>query len=478
MTELSLLTVTQLTQCYADGSVSPVEATEAALDAIAAYDPDVHAFVLVDPEGARRAAVSSERRWQEGQQLGPWDGIPTSVKDILLSKGWPTLRGSTLIDEAGPWSEDAPSVARLREAGVTFLGKTTTPEFAWKGVTDSIRHGHTGNPWGADLTCGGSSGGSATAVGLGMGAWSVGTDGGGSVRIPAAFTGTVALKPTYGLMPMYPPSPFGTLSHGGPMTRTVADAAVMLDVLTGFDARDWSAMPTPSGTFAVDTVDREPRLDGMKIAFSPTLGYVNNDPEIERAVRAAAVVLAEAGAVVDEVDPGFADPLDAFEVLWFTGAGKVLAAYGPHAIDQVDPGLRDGVMEFSGATAGDYLDATAVRMELGMTMSRLHETYDVLVTPTMPMAAFPVGQAAPDGWPNQRWTTWTPYTFPFNMTQQPALSLPCGFTDAGLPIGLQVVGPRHGDATVLRVGHAYERRTPWHQATPLLIARASAPTSS
>ncbi len=192
--------------------------------------------------------------------------MPTSIKDILLTEGWPTLRGTHLIDESGPWPEDAPSVARLREAGVVMIGKTTTPEFAWKGVTDSARHGVTGNPWGPELTSGGSSGGSATAVGLGMGAWSVGTDGGGSVRIPAAFTGTVALKPTYGLVPVYPPSPFGTLSHVGPMTRSVADAAAMLDLLTGFDPRDWSAMPTPSSSF-VGGLDGG--VEGLRIAFSP-----------------------------------------------------------------------------------------------------------------------------------------------------------------------------------------------------------------
>ena len=203
-------------------TISPVEATEAALDAIDSYDDRVNAFVLVDREGALAAAKESEARWHSGEPLGPGDGVPTSIKDALWTRGWPTLRGSTLIDAAGPWDEDAPCVARLRETGAVILGKTTTPEYSWKGVTDSLRHGATGNPWDPAMTSGGSSGGSATAVGLGMGAWSVGTDGGGSVRIPAAFTGTVALKPTYGLIPFYPPSPFGTLSHAGPMTRTRA----------------------------------------------------------------------------------------------------------------------------------------------------------------------------------------------------------------------------------------------------------------
>lgn len=208
----------ELVEGYRRRTLSPVEVTQAALDAIDTYDQRVNAFVLVDAEGALAAAKQSEARWHSGTPLGPGDGVPTSIKDALWTRGWPTLRGSSLIDAAGPWEEDAPCVARLRETGAVLLGKTTTPEYSWKGVTDSPRHGVTGNPWDPTKTSGGSSGGSAAAVGLGMGPWSVGTDGGGSVRIPAGFTGTVALKPTYGLIPLYPPSPFGTLSHAGPMT--------------------------------------------------------------------------------------------------------------------------------------------------------------------------------------------------------------------------------------------------------------------
>ncbi|MGH3322718.1 MAG: amidase, partial [Streptosporangiaceae bacterium] len=397
----------------------------------------------------------------------PADGVPTAIKDIFLTEGWPTLRGTRLIDEAGPWPEDAPCVARLREGGAVFLGKTTTPEFAWKGVTDSLRHGATGNPWGAGLTAGGSSGGSATAVGLGMAAWSVGTDGGGSVRIPASFTGTVAHKPTYGLVPLYPASPFGTLAHAGPMTRSVADAATLLDVLTGFDPRDWSAMPTPAGSF-LDGLDDG--VEGLRVAFSPTLGFGRNDPEVEMAVRAAVSVLAGAGAQVEEVDPGFADPVDAFDVLWSAGAAKVLEHYGDEALDRVDPGLAACVARGRSLTASQFLDATAVRMDLGLRMGRFHQTYDVLLTPTVPIPAFAAGQEVPQGWPSERWTSWTPYTYPFNMTQQPALSVPCGFTAAGLPVGLQIVGPRHGDSVVLRAGRAYEQATTWTEAVPALAS--------
>ncbi|GAB3819460.1 amidase [Kribbella italica] len=459
------MTAVELVEGYRRKTISPVEATQEALDAIDRYDERVNAFVLVDREGAMAAAKESEARWHTGEPLGPGDGVPTSIKDALWTKGWPTLRGSHLIDEAGPWDEDAPAVARLRETGAVILGKTTTPEYSWKGVTDSIKYGATGNPWDPTKTSGGSSGGSATAVGLGMGAWSVGTDGGGSVRIPAAFTGTVALKPTYGLIPLFPPSAFGTLSHAGPMTRTVRDNAALLDVIAGFDSRDWSAMPTPTSSF-LDGIDDG--VAGLRIGFSPDLGFVDNHPEVDAAVRAAVEVLQAAGAEVSEVDPGFDDPIDAFNVLWFSGAAKLLQAYGEAVGDQVDPGLRRTAEAGAHFTASDFLDATATRMELGRLMGLFHRRYDVLLTPTLPLPAFAVGQDVPDGSPSPDWTSWTPYTYPFNLTQQPALSVPCGFTSEGLPIGLQIVGKRHADGLVLRVGQAYQSATAWHTRVPSL----------
>ncbi len=466
--DLTRLQGVELVALYRSGELSPVEATEAALAAIDRYDEQVNAFVLVDAEGAMTAAKESAARWQTGEPLGPGDGVPTSIKDALWTKGFPTLRGSTLIDEGQAWEEDAPCVARLRETGAVIIGKTTTPEYSWKGVTDSYRYGVTGNPWDPGMTSGGSSGGSATAVGLGMGAWSIGTDGGGSVRIPAAFTGTVALKPTYGLVPLFPASAFGNLSHAGPMTRTVRDNAAMLDVVSGFDSRDWSAMPTPSRSFLAGLDDG---VAGLRVGYSRNLGFVENEPEVEALVSAAVARLAAAGAEVTEVDPGFADPLEAFNVLWFSGAAKVLEGYGEAVDDRVDAGLRRTAAAGSAYTVSDYLDATAVRAELGLLMGRFHAQYDVLVTPTLPLAAFPVGQDVPDGWPSPEWTSWTPYTYPFNLTQQPALSVPCGLTSAGLPVGLQIVGPRHADALVLRVGQAYQAATDWHLRQPSVGAR-------
>ena len=452
--ELSALTAAELAAGYRSGAFTPIDATRSVLDAIEEHDPALNAFVRVDADGALAQAAASTERWRAERPLGPADGTPTSIKDILWTQGLPTVRGTWLIDEAGPWPDDAPAVARLRAAGAVLIGKTTTPEFAWKGVTDSIRHGSTGNPWDPRTTSGGSSGGAAAAVASGMGPWAVGTDGGGSVRIPASFTGTVTMKPTYGLIPLYPASPFGTLSHAGPMARSVADTAALLDVITGPDSRDWSAMPTPSTSFLSGLEDG---VEGLRIAFSPTLGYVKNDPEVERLVRAAVDLLAEQGARIEEVDPGFTDPVEAFDVLWFCGAAKVVDAYPPGAIERIDPLLREGIETKGRGSAADYLDATTVRMELGRVMGRFHETYDLLVTPTMPITAFERGLQVPEGWPSQWWPSWTPFTYPFNMTQQPAASVPCGTTAAGLPVGLQIVGARHDDARVLRAARAYER---------------------
>ncbi len=468
MSGLRWMTQAELQRDYATGALSPLEVCEEALQAVDRQDEAVNAFVSVHPEEARAAALAAHHRWRAGAPLGPADGIPTSVKDIFLTRGHPTLRGSTLVPHEGTWVEDAPAVARLREGGAVLIGHTTLPEFAWKGTTDSIRHGVTTNPWETTLTAGGSSGGSAAAVALGMGTWSIGTDGGGSVRIPAAFTGTVALKPTQGRVPLWPPSPYGTLAHAGPMTRTVRDTATLLDVIGVPDPRDWTHLPATGSAGA----ELGPSIAGLRVAYSPALGWseqVAVDPEVATRVEGALRVLEDLGAQVEQVDPPLgplADLQHAFELLWFTGAGKVLRAYGDDALARVDPALAEQVRRYAGCSAQQYLDATALRMDLGRALGLWHQSHDVLVGPTMPTVAFPARQAAPTGWPSLLWTSWSPFTYPFNMTGQPALSLPCGFTTGELPVGLQIVGARHTDPTVLRVAHAYEQATDWHTQHP------------
>jgi aspartyl-tRNA(Asn)/glutamyl-tRNA(Gln) amidotransferase subunit A len=461
------LSMTELLAGYRSGELSPVQATQEALDRAERLNPRVNAYCLLDPAGALGAARDSEQRWRRGEPIGALDGVPLSIKDLLYTTGWPTLRGSYTIDEAGPWSQDAPSVARVREQGAVLLGKTTTPELGWKGVTDSPRTGVTGNAWQPELTSGGSSGGSATAVALGMGAGSLGTDGGGSVRIPAAFSGIVAIKPTYARVPLYPASPFGTLSHVGPMTRTAADAALLLDVISAPDNRDpWALAPATRSCVAA----LSDGVAGVRIAVSRTLGYVSVHPEVAAAFEAAVAVFGELGASLEAVDPGFADPVQEFHTLWFAGAAKSVEQVDAAGRARLDPGLAEVVEAGAGISAAEYLGAMALRNELGIRMGAFHERFPLLLTPTLPIPAFPGGVEVPPGWDGRRWTSWTPFTYPFNMTQQPAASVPCGFTADGLPIGLQIVGPRHADAAVLAAAHAFQQATTWHHRRPPLLA--------
>lgn len=469
----ALLSATELFRRFGAGQLSPVAATEAVLARIERHDGVVNAFCLVDAERALDQARASETRWQRGEPVGSLDGVPVGVKDVFLTQGWPTLRGSKLIDSDQPWEVDAPAVAALRHSGAVFIGKTTTPELGWKGVTDSPLHGVTRNPWDPSRTAGGSSGGSAAALVLGMATLATGTDGGGSIRIPAGFSGLPGLKPTFGRVPHWPPSPFGTLAHAGPMARTVEDVALMLEVLVRPDARDWAALP-PDETAYTDVVRRgaEQGVDGLRVAFSPNLGYVTVDPEVAEVVERATVVFADLGAKVDAQDPPFDDPLDDYELLWNAGAAAVTRSYTDAQRELMDPGLRRAIEGAQRYSAVDFADASRRRGELGVVMGEFHRDWDVLVMPTLPIAAFDAGVDVPRGWHDPRWPTWTPFSYPFNLTQQPAMSVPCGFTAAGLPVGVQIVGPRHADALVLRVAGAFEEaRGPLDRRPALLDER-------
>ncbi|MER5937938.1 amidase [Streptomyces sp. NPDC001928] len=452
MTDLTELTAVQLLDGYRAGEFSPVEATRAVLDRAERIQPEVNAFVRLTAEAALAQAGESAERWRRGEPAGLLDGVPVTVKDILLMRGVPTLRGSKTVAEQGRWDEDAPSVARLRAHGAVFLGKTTTPEFGWKGVTDSPLSGVTLNPLDPTRTAGGSSGGAAAAVALGAGPLALGTDGGGSVRIPAAFCGIFALKPTYGRVPLYPASAFGTLSHVGPMTRDAADAALLLDVIAAPDSRDWSALPPAPGSFAAALSGG---VRGLRVAYSPSLGgQVAVRPAVAAAVRRAVERMAGLGAYVEEADPDFTDPVDAFHTLWFTGAARVTQRLGPHQRELLDPGLREICAAGARLSALDYLAAVDVRMALGRRMGRFHDAYDLLLTPTLPITAFEAGAEVPKGSGHRRWTGWTPFTYPFNLTQQPAATVPVGTDGDGMPVGLQIVAARHRDDLVLRAAHA------------------------
>lgn len=447
------MTAAELGAAFAAGDLSPVEAATAVLDRIEEVDGELGAFCLVDRETSLGMAEQAGERWRAGEALGPLDGVPVSIKDIFLTAGWPTLRGSKAVDPDQPWDMDSPVAARLRAAGTVFIGKTTTPELAWKAVTDGPLTGITRNPVDPALTPGGSSGGASAAVAAGMGPLAVGTDGGGSIRIPAAFTGTVGLKPTHGRVPMFPASPFGPLAHAGPMTRTVEDAALLLDVLALPDHRDPTQMPPPEGTYR-DALDRD--VSGLRVGYSRDLGYVRVDPEIARVVDDAVARLTTAGWRVEADDPGFDDPIEAFELLWASGAATLLGTM-PGARETVDPGLGRVWDRGETFSAVEYLQARAVAAEVGIRAGAFHESYDLLLTPTVAIPPFEAGHEVPPGSGLERWPQWASFSFPFNLSQQPAISVPCGWTASGLPVGLQIVGPRHADGLVLATAAMVER---------------------
>jgi aspartyl-tRNA(Asn)/glutamyl-tRNA(Gln) amidotransferase subunit A len=451
--DLCSLSATQLLALYRGKKVSPVEATRAILDRIEKLNPVLNAFCFLDSSSSMRSAKQSETRWRKGEPKGLLDGVPVSIKDLIVTRGWPTLRGSKTVDPKGPWNDDAPCVARLREHGAVLLGKTTTPEFGWKGVTDSPLTGITRNPWNTKMTPGGSSGGGAAAVASGMGPLTVGTDGGGSIRIPCSFTGLFGLKPSFGRVPAWPLSPMGNVAHLGPMTRTVADSALMMNVLALPDTRDWTALPYDARDYRIGLDDG---VAGLRIAYSADLGYAKVDKEVAAIVRKAVRTFQDLGAKVSEEDPGFEDCGPLFSAHWFPGAAQIVKNTHPAKRRLMDKGLLETAKLGEKYSVGKYLACAQKRGALGVHMNRFHERYDLLVTPTLPLPAFAVGLEMRDVLKQKRWTDWTPFSYPFNLTQQPAATIPCGLTKKGLPVGLHIVGPRYADALVLRAARAFE----------------------
>lgn len=456
MAELHTLTAVELLDGYKAGAFSPVEATRAALGRIEELNPRLNAFCLIDADSALAAAKESAARWTKGSPIGALDGVPISIKDLLLTKGWPTLFGSRTTDPDQEWNDDASVVARVREAGAVLLGKTTTPEFGHKGVTDSALYGITRNPWNPDLTPGGSSGGAGAAVAAGMGPLAIGTDGGGSVRIPCNFCGLVGLKPTAHRLPIWPVSTWGPLATPGPMARTVADVALLFSVLTRPDPRDALALP-------YEDVDYQNGLDagidGLRVAYSADLGFARVHEEVTKVVAQAAKTFAGTGAVVEETDPGFGNPLKLFRANFTAGSAASQAHLSAEQRKLLDPLYGKVVDAGDKLLARDYVLAQRDRANLMAGMNAFHERFDLLILPTSAVPPFPVGRPDPDEDEGGSWQGWFNFTFPFNVTGQPAMTLPCGFTEAGLPIGLQIVAAMGQDRLVLRAAAAFERLT-------------------
>lgn len=464
--DLAFLSAGELVDLYATKTLSPVEATRAALDQIHRYGEAINAFVLVDEERALAEARASEDRWRVGEPKGLIDGVPTSIKDLVLTKGWPTLRGSLAVDPDQDWDEDAPVVARLREHGAVIFGKTTTPEFGHKGVTDSPVTGITRNPWNLDKTPGGSSGGASAAIAAGMGALAVGTDGGGSIRIPSSFAGIFGIKPTFGRVPAYPASPFGSVAHVGPMTRTVADAALMLTVIAGPDWRDWTALPYEEEDYRRNL---DQPLTGVRVAYSETLGMpdVRLDPDVRDCCATAARHFQSLGATVVDADPDWPhEPGAAFSVYWSIGAAKLIDDMSDAQVAKMEKSLTRFADEGRKLSGLDIKVAELQRTANGAALNAFFEDYDLVLSPTMPIPAFDAGVPIPSDDYAAEPLRWTPYTFPINLAKNPAASVPCGFTSGGLPVGLQVIGPMYREVSVLRAARAYEQAHDWHTRRP------------
>lgn len=451
MTDLAYLGAGELTAHYAQGKLSPVEVTRSVLGRIEQLQPRLNAFVLVDAERALAAARASEERWRSKAAFGPLDGVPVSIKDLLLARGWPTRRGSRTVDAAGPWDEDAPAVARLREAGAIVLGKTTTSEFGLSGKGESPLTGITRNPWNLAHTPGGSSAGAVVATAAGLGAIAIGTDGGGSIRVPSSHTGVIGLKPTFGRVPASPPGFVGVPPHIGPIARRVSDLALALQVLSRPDVRDPLQAPPPP----VTAFDRA----ALRIGASLTLGYAEVEPEVAHAFQQAIAALRDAGLSIEEVDPGFASPASLVRTLFVARAAHTVQHLTPAQRAQLDPVVAEAAEQGERLSAVDYLNAEAERLQLVQRSARFHASFDLLLTPASasPAPRIDASGASASAAQPQR----ASLAAAFSLTRQPALSIPSGLTREGLPIGLQIVGRHHEDARVLALAELYERIRPF-----------------
>ncbi|MBV9812247.1 MAG: amidase, partial [Acetobacteraceae bacterium] len=440
---------------YACRDLGPVEALEAVIDRIERHNGRINAFAVVNTDAPREAA-ESEARWRAGRPRGPLDGVPVTVKDLLNVAGFPTRRGSRLTDPS-PVLDDAPAVLGLKAAGAIIIGKTTTTEFGWKTPGDCPLHGVTRNPWNQALTPGGSSSGAAAAAAACFGPLHIGTDAGGSIRIPAAWCGAVGLKPTFGRVPQWPLGFAANVAVAGPITRTVRDAALLLGAIARFDRRDPFCLPDDGRDWRDGIEDG---VAGMHIAVLRRPGFdAPVDWEGIAALEQAAQILHDAGAEVEDADPGLPDTRAIFSRVWGVGLTRLLQTFseGQHAM--LDPGLTDVEAAMGGMSAVEMAEAEALRVAAAHAMADLHGRVDLVLCPTVPNGPMPCD--APLGDPVEAlWTQWAPWTFAFNLTRQPAIAVPMGLTQAGLPRSVQLAAALYRDDLVLRAGRVLERAQP------------------
>ena len=465
-TDLCFTSAVELASSIRRRELSPVEITRAVLGRIEKLNGRLGAYVLVHAERAMQKARDAESQVMRGEPLGLLHGVPVSIKDNLWTAGDRTTFGSRLVAEFVP-PEDAPGVAALRASGAIFVGRTNLPEFAWRGSTDNRLFGESRNPWDPTRTPGGSTGGGAAAVAAGLGPIALGSDGAGSIRIPASFCGLVGLKPTFGRVPMYPAAGGHELTaHVCPIARTVRDVALMMNVIARYDRRDPFALPD-DGLDHLLACEPSPADRSIRIAWSPDLGFAPVEPETRDIATSAARALAGAGWKVDEESPDLGDPAWILQTLYGGAQAGAHAARPPEQKALMDPELVAYAEAAAQLTVVDHLKAVVARQAMVDTLRRFFERYDLLVTPTLCVPAFPLGTVGPRQVRGRDVTHlgWT-LCYPFNYSGQPAISVPAGWTADGLPVGLQIVGRRLEDALVLRAAAAFEKLRPWAARRP------------
>ena len=437
----------ELSRLYRLRELSPLDVTRATLERIDALNERVNALFFVDAEGALAAACASQSRWLAGAPLGPLDGVPVSLKDSVFVAGMPNPQGTRALAGEPHAERDSPATARLREAGAVILGKSTMPDLGVIAAGVSSLHGVTRNPWNLARNSGGSSSGAGAALAAGFGALAVGSDIGGSVRIPAAFCGVVGLKPSFGRVPLAEPWP---ALVAGPMARSVADAALLLNAISRPDPVDYSALPWEARDYVPNA---ESGISGLRFGLLTDIGFgLKVDPEVRTRVEQAAALLEELGARVEPMAPIFAeDPEPHFDRMVQAYASCDFARLSPHQQAAVLEPVREWCVRAQDMTAAELVCSTVANNDTRRRVLEACARYDYVLSPTMAMEPY----AAELPWPPGG-TRHNPYCFPFNLTEQPALSVCCGFTSSGLPVGLQIVGRRFDDAGVLRVGRAYE----------------------